>query len=70
MHIEQLIKMANDISNFFDADPDKQIAAEGMKNHLTRNWERRMRQAIIKYCQEDGSELSNLAKAAITKLAA
>jgi len=70
MHIEQLIKMANDISNFFDADPDKQIAAEGMKNHLTRNWERRMRQAIIKYCQEDGSELSSLAKAAITKLAA
>ncbi len=69
MHIEQLIKMANDISNFFDADPDKQIAAEGMKNHLTRNWERRMRQAIIKYCQEDGSELSSLAKAAITKLA-
>ncbi|MGZ4968348.1 MAG: formate dehydrogenase subunit delta [Methylobacter sp.] len=70
MHIEQLIKMANDISNFFDADPDKQIAAEGMKNHLSRNWERRMRQAIIKYCQEDGSELSSLAKAAITKLAA
>ncbi len=70
MHIEQLIKMANDISNFFDADPDKQIAAEGMKNHLTRNWERRMRQAIIKYCQEDGSELSSLAKAAIAKLAA
>ena len=69
MHIEQLIKMANDISNFFDADPDKQIAAEGMKNHLLRNWERRMRQAIIKYCQEDGSELSSLAKAAITKLA-
>ncbi|MCX7094354.1 MAG: formate dehydrogenase subunit delta [Methylobacter sp.] len=69
MHIEQLIKMANDISNFFDADPDKQIAAEGMKNHLSRNWERRMRQAIIKYCQEDGSELSSLAKAAITKLA-
>ncbi|MGZ4977309.1 MAG: formate dehydrogenase subunit delta [Methylobacter sp.] len=62
--------MANDISNFFDADPDKQIAAEGMKNHLSRNWERRMRQAIIKYCQEDGSELSSLAKAAITKLAA
>ncbi len=70
MHIEQLIKMANDISNFFDADPDKQIAAEGMKNHLSRNWERRMRQAIIKYCQEDGSELSSLAKAAIAKLAA
>ncbi|WP_333874521.1 formate dehydrogenase subunit delta [Methylobacter sp.] len=70
MHIEQLIKMANDISNFFDADSDKQIAAEGMKNHLTRNWERRMRQEIIKYCREDGSELSSLAKAAITKLAA
>ncbi len=29
-----------------------------------------MRKAIIAYCQEDGSELSSLVKAAVTKLAA
>ncbi len=68
MHIERLIKMANDISNFFDADPDKHIAAEGVKNHLARSWEPRMRKAIVEYAQADGSGLSELAKAAIVKL--
>jgi formate dehydrogenase subunit delta len=68
MHIERLVKMANDISNFFDADPDKQIAVEGVKNHLARSWEPRMRKAIIDYAQTDGSGLSELAKAAVAKL--
>ena len=62
--------MANDIGNFFDSETDKEIAAEGVKNHLLRSWDPRMRKAIIAYCQEDGSELSSLAKAAVIKLAA
>ncbi|MFZ2725277.1 MAG: formate dehydrogenase subunit delta [Methylococcaceae bacterium] len=68
MHIERLIKMANDISNYFNSDPDKTTAIEGMKNHLLRTWEPRMRLAIIEYNQNDGSELSDLAKAAVAKL--
>ncbi len=68
MHIERLVKMANDISNFFDADPDKHIAVEGVKNHLIRSWEPRMRKAIVEYAQTDGAGLSELAKAAIEKL--
>ncbi len=70
MKIERLIKMANDIGNFFNSEPDKEIAAEGIKNHLLRSWDPRMRKAIIAYCREDGSELSGLVKAAVTKLAA
>ncbi len=70
MKIEPLIKMANDIGNFFNAEPDKEIAAEGIKNHILRAWDPRMRKAIIAYCQEDGSELSDLVKTAVTKLAA
>jgi formate dehydrogenase subunit delta len=66
--IEHLIKMANDISNFFNADPDKEIAAEGMRNHLQRSWEPRMRKAIIAYCQQSGEGLSDLAKNSIAKL--
>ena len=62
--------MANDIGNFFNAEPDKEIAAEGIKNHILRSWDPRMRTAIIAYCQEDGTELSDLVKTAITKLAA
>ena len=68
MHIERLITMANDISNFFDSDPDKTVAAESMKNHLLRTWEPRMRKAIIEYNQTDGADLSVLARAAVAKL--
>ncbi|MGZ4980855.1 MAG: formate dehydrogenase subunit delta [Methylobacter sp.] len=70
MKIERLIRMANDIGNFFNSESDKEIAAEGIKNHILRSWDPRMRKAIITYCQEDGSELSDLVKAAVTKLAA
>ncbi len=70
MKIDRLIKMANDIGNFFNSEPDKDIAAEGIKNHILRSWDPRMRKAIIAYCQEDGSELSGLVKVAVTKLAA
>ncbi len=70
MKIERLIKMANDIGNFFNSEPDKEIAAEGIKNHILRSWDPRMRKAIIAYCQEDGAELNDLVKAAISKLPA
>lgn len=71
MHIERLIKMANDISNFFAAEPDQQVAVEGIKNHISRNWEPRMRKSIIEYLQNDsGAELSELAKAAVLRLQA
>lgn len=68
MKIERLIKMANDISNFFNAETDKQVAAEGVKNHIQHSWDPRMRTAIIEYCQKDGSALSDLAKTAVRQL--
>ncbi len=70
MKIERLIKMANDIGNFFNSESDKEIAAEGIKNHILRSWDPRMRKAIIAYCQEGGAELNDLVKTAIAKLAA
>ncbi|MFA6052105.1 MAG: formate dehydrogenase subunit delta [Methylobacter sp.] len=70
MKTERLAKMANDIANFFNSESDKEIAVEGIKNHILRSWDPRMRNAIIAYCQQDGSELSALAKAAIAKLEA
>lgn len=69
MKIEKLVTMANDISNFFDADPDKTIAAEGMKNHLMRAWETRMRVAIIDHLKNHGGEgLSALSKTVVAQL--
>jgi formate dehydrogenase subunit delta len=69
MKTERLIKMANDISDFFNAESDKDTAAEGVKNHILRVWEPRMREAIIAYAKQDGSGLSELAKTAVGRLA-
>ncbi|MGR8979139.1 MAG: formate dehydrogenase subunit delta [Gammaproteobacteria bacterium] len=69
MKIEKLIKMANDISDFFDAESNKELAAEGVKKHIQRSWDPRMRSEIIDYYKHDGKELSPLAKAAVEKLA-
>ncbi len=68
MKIETLVKMANDIGNFFNAESNKDIAAEGVSKHILRSWHPKMRREIIAYCKEDGSALSELARTAITKL--
>ncbi|NOU23424.1 MAG: formate dehydrogenase subunit delta, partial [Methyloglobulus sp.] len=51
MHIEKLISMANDIADFFNAESDKEVAAEGVKKHILRSWDPRMKKAIIKQYQ-------------------
>lgn len=69
MKIEKLVKMANDISNFFNADLDKTVATEGVRNHISRNWELRMRQAIVDHLKNhDGEGLSPLAKTAVSQI--
>ncbi|MEI6146151.1 MAG: formate dehydrogenase [Methylococcales bacterium] len=68
MKIKTLIKMANSIGDFFNADSDKELAANGVKNHITRTWEPRMRKELIAYYHQDGSELSELVKTAVSGL--
>ena len=68
MKIERLIRMANDISDYFNAEPDRNVAIEGVRNHIANAWEPRMRKAILDYLKADGSGLSDLAKAALEKL--
>jgi formate dehydrogenase subunit delta len=60
--------MANDIAAFFDADPDKAAAAEGVRSHMSRFWEKRMRRAIIAHAADGGAGLSPTALAAVRKL--
>ncbi|MDI1230121.1 MAG: formate dehydrogenase subunit delta [Methylobacter sp.] len=68
MKIEPLIKMANDIGNFFNSETDKEIAAEGIRKHILRSWDPRMRREIIAYCQQDGAALSDLVRTAVSRL--
>ena len=65
-----LVTMANDIANFFAAEPDRAAAVDGVLNHLRKYWEPRMRRQIVAHLRESGGEdLSELACAAVAKLA-
>jgi len=68
MNIENLVKMANDIGNFFSAEPDAEVAAHGIAEHIRKFWDPRMRQAIIAHNQKGGVGLNELPRAAIKGL--
>ncbi|TLY53700.1 MAG: formate dehydrogenase subunit delta [Gammaproteobacteria bacterium] len=69
--VEHLIAMANDIANFFRSEPDHLLAVEGVVNHLQKFWDPRMRRKIVAHLNQHGGEgLSELARAAVVKLAA
>lgn len=47
MDIKKLSTMANQIAEFFAAEPDHKVAVEGVASHLKRFWEPRMRREIL-----------------------
>jgi formate dehydrogenase subunit delta len=65
---EAIVRMANDIGNFFRAEPDRQVALEGIANHINRYWTRRMRQRLLDYVQQGGVELDELPLAAVARV--
>ena len=66
MNIDLLIKMANEIGEFFATTGDKAEASEAVARHLKRYWEPRMRAQIIKYHEErSGAGLSDIALGAV-----
>jgi formate dehydrogenase subunit delta len=68
METERLVKMANDISNFFSAEPDRAVAVQGTFDHIRKFWEPRMRQDIIHYRQSGSAGLSEIAGLAVDQL--
>ncbi len=54
MDIDNLIKMANQIGDFFGAWPDSQQGRDEIANHLKRSWDPRMRRQIAEHVQETG----------------
>ena len=65
MEIQRLVHMANDISRFFEADPDHEEAVNGVLGHITRFWDPRMRREISAYVKADGSGLTDVAREAV-----
>lgn len=52
MQNETLIKMANQIGDFFEAEPNKAQAEKDIAHHINRFWTLDMRQQIVKYVRE------------------
>lgn len=64
-----LIKMANDIADYFHSEKDRRLAVDGIANHIARFWEPRMRKKILAhYAAGNGEGLNELARAAIAQL--
>jgi formate dehydrogenase subunit delta len=60
--------MANDIGNFFCANPNRDEAIVSIANHIKSFWTPRMRQKIVAAEQEGDIGLEELPKAAVRLL--
>jgi formate dehydrogenase subunit delta len=70
MKIDALVKMANEISAFFEGEAGEAEAPRMIANHLRRYWEPRMRQQIVAHYQQRGGEgLDELALKGVAVLA-
>jgi formate dehydrogenase subunit delta len=65
---DHIVRMANDIGNFFRAEPDRRVALDGIANHINKFWTRRMRQKLVQYVARGGNELDELPLAAVAKV--
>lgn len=66
MGIKNLIHMANQIGDFFEAMPEQDEALQGIAGHLQRFWEPRMRSQLLAYVDaENGKDLKPIVVSAI-----
>ena len=66
MDIRNLIHMANQIGEFFEAMPDREEALLGIADHLHNFWEPRMRSQLLDYVDaENGKDLKPIVLSAI-----
>jgi formate dehydrogenase subunit delta len=66
---EHLVKMANDIGNFFRAEPRREDAIAGIANHIAKFWTRRMREKLAAHLNKDGDAgLDELPREALRRL--
>jgi formate dehydrogenase subunit delta len=63
-----LVQMANDIGNFFRAQPDREDAIAGIANHIRSFWTRRMREKLFAQIRDDSSRLDDLPREALRRL--
>ena len=67
---DKIVRMANDIAQFYKSDPDRDHAVAGMVSHISRFWARRMREKLVQHAKEADSGLSDFSVAAALKIEA
>lgn len=65
MEIQHLVKMANQIGQFFEAEPDRDQAILDIATHLKRFWDPRMRKAIVAHAETGGENLKEIVATAL-----
>jgi formate dehydrogenase subunit delta len=69
MDIQNLIKMANQIGDFFGAWPDQDQARAEVTSHLRRFWDPRMRRQLCDHVRATGGTgLTEIVIAAVAEL--
>ena len=69
MDIHHLVKMANQIGDFFAPYPDRDEAIKSIAVHLKNSWDPRMRRQIIEYVnQTGGADLKEPVREAVLDL--
>ncbi len=66
---QHLTQMANDIGNYFRAQPKREDAVDGIANHITSYWTRRMRDKLIAELKTGDAGLDELPLEALRRLA-
>lgn len=63
-----LISMANQISEFFDSQPEREAAVQGVADHIRKFWDPRMRRKILATLDtQEANEMSALTRIALTR---
>lgn len=55
MNIDHLVKMANDIGQFYEALPNRQEGLNGVARHIRRSWDPRMRRDLLQEMDAGGA---------------
>ncbi len=56
MDVQNLVRMANQIGQFFHSYPDHDEAVREVAAHLRRFWEPRMRHALVEHMSRGGDD--------------
>lgn len=56
MYNDKLIRMANQIGDFFASMPNREEALQGIAKHLTKFWDPRMRRSLLLEIDNGGAQ--------------